>query len=172
MTNEPRSTRRGFRPVLFGAGRERPSEGPTVRQAPLLEHLPGTRVANPSPRGGWSLRHVALDWPKIRFRHRPAKGDGFRRIEVPSTALEPTRLGLDPPGLVSAPGGLLPRARSGPIPCHAAPHVSVICGALLQRVAPLCPPRSAPRPDEPSTATRLDWVGRVGGQGSLTHGPT
>lgn len=69
-------------------------------RAPLLEHLPGTRVTRPLLRHGWSVRDVAPNRPKTRFRHRPAKGCGFRRIEVPSTALEPTRMGLDPSALI------------------------------------------------------------------------
>jgi hypothetical protein len=50
---------------------------------------------------------------------------------------------------------LLPCTRSGSAQCHAAPHVSVIAGALLQRVAPFFPSLSAPRPDEPSAARRF-----------------
>jgi len=81
-------------------------------RAPLLEHLPGTRVTDPPLLGGWSAHRIAPNRPKTRFYRHPAKGDGFRRIEVPSTALEPTRMGRDPNALLSAHGGLLLRARS------------------------------------------------------------
>lgn len=111
-------------------------------------------------REGWRLPLFAGTRPEVPFRRRPAKSDGFQKTRALCAASEPIeivvlatiRLAWDAPRDCSR------VRRPGSAQCHAAPHVSVIVGALLQRVAPSSPSLSAPRPDEPSAVRR---VGRM-----------
>lgn len=159
--SEPREPR-DFRHVT-GAGRGRrakdsPFDGRaapshTFPRAPGSPRLCVGRAGDSPSSQGHGQRSPSAAAPRratVSERPRcfaPLRNPSSRRVGDDSTSW-------------SAPRDCSRARRSGSARCHAAPHVSVIYGALLQRVAPFSPSPSAPRPDEPSAARRVGRVGR------------
>lgn len=67
------------------AGRENQSEGTRFLRVPLLQALSGTSCVADGCHGSLESLSRRAHRPRPSFRHRPAKGDTFRRAKVPST---------------------------------------------------------------------------------------
>jgi len=96
----------------------RAKDSPCYGRAPLLERSlehPGRRIV---ASGGLETPPLCEDTAKIPFRRRPAKSDGFRKIEVLCAASEPIEQPcLRLPDFLERAARLLPRTtpRIGPV---------------------------------------------------------
>lgn len=156
-SDEPRELRRLSPPRQRGPRvperRALPFTGELSSSNLSLEH-PGRRI---SAGEGLETPSSSEDTAEVPFRRRPAKGDGFRKTEVLSSAPEP----IEPPlsrrhDDLGCAARLLPRTtpRIGPVSRRPSRfrgftgHCSRGSRLLLRRL-------SAPRPDEPSAVQRV-----------------
>jgi len=128
-----------------------------------------TRVATSPLQEELETPLEAPTWPRSPSAAAPRRATVSERPRCFAPLRNPScRRSRDDSTSWSAPRDCSRERRPGSAQCHAAPHVSVIVEALLQRVAPFFPLLPAPRPDEPSAARRF---GRTAGGGRASPLP-